>query len=229
MVSLRGAVLVAGLTASCTEFQGTAEPVASEDAAPPSSPDAAPDTARPPVTEPRDAGTEDADADAGARDKLVFVTSDAWNGILGGLSGADTRCVAAADRAALGGEWVAWISAEGQDAIARIEHDGPYVRVDGARVVRNKAQLASGILAVGIELTESGETVRDNRLVWTGTLEDGKQSARCNDWSTNNSIAFGAIGATNRRDRAWTDNGGPGFGFRNWGCQTKARLYCFER
>ncbi|MBX3258175.1 MAG: hypothetical protein KIS78_21640 [Labilithrix sp.] len=226
MVSFRGAVLAAAITASCTQFQGTTEPIVTEDAAPPSYADAASEAEAEagPAPAPPDAGPDDA-----GRDKRVFVTSDAWNGVMGGLSGADTRCVAAADRAELGGDWIAWISADGEDAIARIEHDGPYVRLDGARVVRNKAQLRSGILTVAIELTETGEAVAENRLVWTGTLENGARSADCNNWSTDNVVVFGAIGTLNRRDRGWTDNGGPAPGFRNWGCQTKARLYCFER
>ncbi|MBX3223016.1 MAG: DUF1554 domain-containing protein [Labilithrix sp.] len=224
MVLLRRAVLAVALTTSCTTFQRTAELEATDDAAPPSVPDAAPDVDAP---APLDAGPTEA-GDASNEDKRVFVTSDAWNGIMGGVSGADTRCVAAADRAALGGDWIAWISADGKHALARITHEGPYVRLDGARVVRNRTQLASGVLAVAIELTESGAAVTENRHVWTGTRENGTIFADCNNWSTDNAVTFGTIGALDRRDRTWTDNGGPGPGFRNWGCQTKARLYCFE-
>ena len=188
-------------------------------------PDADADDATPSPLE-KDSGDA---GDAGTEEKRVFVTSTAFNGIMGGVSGVDARCIAAADRAGLGSDWVAWISADGKNAIDRITHDGPYVRLDGARVVRDKSQLVLGVLTSPIDRTESGETVTENLLVWTGTFMNGTFSTDCNNWSTNNALTYGAMGTLSRVDRQWTDNGGPGAGFRNWGCQTSARLYCFER
>lgn len=177
-----------------------------------------------------DAGDAAEDAppvDAG--DKRVFVTSGAWNGNMGGRAGADARCVAAADRARLGGDWIAWLSEDGAHALDRLTHPGPYVRLDGARVVRDKAQLVAAVLTSPIELDEDGDVVEGIDLVWTGTLRTGLFSADCNQWATSNLAVFGTIGTLRFADRRWTDNGGPGPGFRNWGCQTVARLYCFER
>jgi hypothetical protein len=160
--------------------------------------------------------------------KRVFVTSDVFNGFMGGESSVDARCIAAADRAGLGGSWVAWISADGKNAIDRIEHDGPYQRLDGLRVVRNKAQLASGVLTNPIDVLETGERFGGEIRVWTGTRANGAAGVDCNNWSTSNALVFGTLGELNRTNAGWTDNGGTG-PTRDWGCQTVARLYCFER
>lgn len=231
MCALRGLVLASMLVAACAPIVGITdldvEVDAEEDASAPPSEQPRTDSAVP--DDASSSSDDDAASDAGIVEKRVFVTSTAFNGIMGGAAGVDARCVAAADRVGLGGDWIAWISADGNNAIDRITHDGPYVRLDGARVVRDKSQLASGVLTSPIRLTEKGEAVTENLLVWTGTFVDGTFSTDCNNWSTSNVLTYGAMGTLSRVDHWWTDNGGPGGGFRNWGCQTSARLYCFER
>jgi len=170
----------------------------------------------------------------GAVKKRVFVTSDFVQGDLNGLAGADARCIAAANRASLlGNDWKAWLSANGANAIDRIKHDGPYVRLDSVQVVKDKAQLISGTLTAPINVDEERRVVSDanadNARVWTGSFTNGQLSVDCNNWSTTNALAFGGLGQLNRSDGSWTDNGGPGAGFRHWGCQTRGHLYCFEQ
>lgn len=173
----------------------------------------------------------DSDADSGAIVfKRVFVTKEASNGIIGGLKGADERCNNAAESTKLGGTWVAWMSGEGKNAIDRLTFDGPYRLLDGREVVASKAELLSGKLKVPINVMETGETAAGNVRVWTGTRANGNQAATCDGWVTNNPIVFGTLGSLDRTLQGlWTDNGGPGAGFRDWGCQTDARLYCFEQ
>ncbi len=163
--------------------------------------------------------------------KRVFVTSDTSNGVLKDLITADNRCEMAAARAKLGGKkWIAWLSDSNTNAIDRLMFDGPYVRMDGKEVAFNKAQLASGALTHPITLMETSDPATNVLLVWTGTLSTGLKSVTCNDWTTANVVVFGAIGTLdNPKNGIWTDNLGPGGGFRNWGCQTTARLYCFEQ
>ena len=55
--------------------------------------------------------------------KRVFVTSVAYNGNLGQLSGADAKCQAHADAASLGGAWKALISGSSTSAKQRIEYN----------------------------------------------------------------------------------------------------------
>jgi hypothetical protein len=182
---------------------------------------------------PKDAGIAPdlPDVDASSA-KFVFVTSDKSNGILNGWEGADARCIAAANRASLPGKWLAWISVNGKPAIDRIIHDGPYLRLDKFTVVSNKAQLTSGALTSPINVNELKQLVSDANpediRVWTGTFSNGQPSVDCDDWRSANPLVFGGLGQLNRIDGSWTDNGGPGGGFRHWGCQTTAHVYCFQ-
>lgn len=191
-------------------------------------------------TKPADAGPSPDDAsgpDASDIDassaKLVFVTSDKSNGLLNGWEGADARCIAAANRGSLPGDWIAWISVGGKPAIDRITHQGPYIRLDKFAVVSSRAQLTSGALTSPINVNEMNQVVSDANpedvRVWTGTFSNGQVSVDCDGWRTANPLMFGGLGQLNRIDGSWTDNGGPGGGFRHWGCQTTAHLYCFQK
>lgn len=229
-------VVVALGAAACGSILGITDPVVdgpgdaavvqpgpdSDEPPPVVRPDAAPDAG--------DAAAPVADADAADVVKRVFVSSDLTNGIIGGLAGADTICTNAAKRGNLGpSTWVAWLSGDGKNAIDRITHDGPYDMLDGRRVVSQKTELTSGKLQTAIVITEDGTPYQGTTLVWTGTSADGHLFAVCSNWTTNNPVDFGTIGSLDQpHDALWTDNLGPGAGFRNWGCQTSARLYCFE-
>ena len=175
------------------------------------------------------------DADAAKPGKRVFVTSTMSNGIIGGRDGADSICTVAASNAKLSGKWIAWLSQGGTqvpDAPDRIPHDGPFRRLDNIPVAHNKAQLLSGSLLAPIITTETGTLLTsppiEESRVWTGTTVNGKLHVDCIGWSTGNSLEFGSMGTLTRVDANWTRNGGPGFGFTDWGCQTLGRLYCFE-
>jgi hypothetical protein len=92
------------------------------------------------------------------------------------------------------------------------------------------AWLVTGVLSNPINVTEKGNrlSATDITNVWTGTRGDGQIGATCSDWTTDVSTVFGTMGSLHLADGKWTDNGGPGLGFTDWGCQSAARLYCFE-
>lgn len=185
---------------------------------------------QPPVVAPSDAGVE-ADAYRGPAPKRVFVTSRTWPGDLGGRRGADEHCTTAALLGGLtGGPWIAWIATESGPAIDGVT-DSAYVLLDGRPVVTGKKQLASGNLTVPINITESdASTASGNVVVWTGTFANGEAGDRCGDWSTSGGFSVGTAGSLDRAtDGGWNDNGGAGVPLRSWPCNTKARLYCFER
>ena len=200
-------------------------------------------------SETTDASLQDRDADASSSpdsdaigeddeppQKRVFVTSTMSTGILGGRKGADALCAAAAATGKLPGTWIAWLSQSGElipNAIDRIPHDGPFYRLDGVLVAQDKARLASGTLNAPIITTETGALLtspsREEARVWTGTVSNGTLVNDCNQWSSSSSVVFGTLGSlTYITNGIWTNNGGPGAGFTSWGCQTRARLYCFE-
>ena len=89
---------------------------------------------------------------------LVFVTKAAFQGNLGGLTGADERCEAAARRAGLPGHFRAWLSTADQPAGARVaQKDVPYVMPGGIQVADDYRDLTDGHLAHPIDRTEYGE------------------------------------------------------------------------
>jgi hypothetical protein len=196
-----------------------------------------PDSAPPPP--PRtDAESEGGTiVDAATANKRVFLTSTVMTGTLAnhpGVDGADALCTSIAKAALLGeGPWVAWVSGNGKNAIDRLSstYEGPYVTLTGRQIVANKAQLTSGQLDGPIDVMEDKQDASSNQpWVWTGTLANGQASVACTDWTDEN-FASGAIGFFDQSAGGrWTDNGGPQPPLlRNWGCNTPARLYCFEK
>ena len=162
---------------------------------------------------------------SGGTSKRVFVTASAYDGNLGGLAGADTKCTTAALGAGLGGSWKAWLSDTNTDALNRIADVGPWYFVDRTtRVFNNKANLAT-IPLTPIIMTEQG-----NRLptaltdeVWTGTFEGGLRStANCFDWSsnTNGTGHYGTAQYTNN----WSN-----YASQAVKCSATLRMYCLEQ
>jgi len=159
--------------------------------------------------------------------KRVFVTATAYNGNLGGLSGADSKCNADASSAGLGGSWKAWLSTSTVHAKDRIS-DGLYVRVDNSTIIAtSKTDLLDGTLQNSISKTAMGVDASDWPM-WTGTLSDGTviTNKHCSNWTSNSSGINGRIGDRSVKGIEWTDYyDASGFS----GCATVfGRIYCFE-
>ncbi len=79
--------------------------------------------------------------------KRIFVTSTLYSGNLGGLSGADAKCLTAAQSVNLPGTWKAWLSSSTINAIDRIAEVGPwyFVGVDPALATDRRERTRSGI------------------------------------------------------------------------------------
>jgi len=160
--------------------------------------------------------------------KRVFVTSQTFTGDFrayanpmepNGLNGANIVCNQAASGAGLGGQWVAWLSVTGDDAIHRINDVAPWYLVDRSTKVfdtHDQLALPANVL---INMTEHGDTA--SGPAWTGTTLKGvAHSARCGEW-TNSGSSLGAWGDTgNAFDWSYKDTNR---------CSTTARLYCFEQ
>jgi len=173
----------------------------------------------------------DAAVDGAPAFRRVFLTStETPNGILSGISGGDAICAAAVTSAKLGGTWVAWLSGNGKNAIERVTFNGPYRLLDNTPVVTDRTQLVTTGPSHAINVMENGQVATDSEpWVWTGTQKNGVASNfRCTDWTKSDAIVYGVAGSFDQTNK-WTDNGGPGAGFPGFGCQTNARLYCFEQ
>jgi uncharacterized protein DUF1554 len=165
---------------------------------------------------------------------VVFVTSAAYDGNLGGLAGADATCQAHAETAGVRGSFKAWLSDDAISAGDRLYHAAtPYVLVDGTVVANDWAELASNFLAHPIDRTELGDspTVFDTGCgpfagVFTGTGAPNAFSVagqNCNGWSTADGAVNALIGHALEANSHWTNL----CSFQP--CSTPTPLYCIEQ
>jgi WD40 repeat protein len=172
----------------------------------------------------------------------VFVTSQLFDGNLGGVAGADAKCQAAAQAAGISGTFKAWIStvADGGPAARFTRATTPYTLLDGTIIADNWTALTSGYLRAPIYLTELGGVPPQGTgashygqiwygwhipLVFSNTTYDGNVSdpnGDCGGWAS-------------------TQQGYPGYGRADdtggwWSayvtgqsCTETAPLYCFEQ
>lgn len=154
---------------------------------------------------------------------LVFATSTNQQGGFGGLSGGDGICNTLAAAQGLPGPYKVWLSdSTGSPSTRFTQSTGPYVRVDGAFVANNWADLTDGSLLNPININESGVFIPGNGNVWTNTNPDGTPSGiqNCANWTVNGSNnAFGGIYDSTT---AWTTG-------IQAGCGNNGRLYCFQQ
>lgn len=165
--------------------------------------------------------------------KLAFVTSLTYDGNLGGLSGADSRCQARASSAGLVGSFKAWISGDSTSEEARdrlTQADVPYRRVDGVKIADDWDDLTDGSLDAPLNVDQNGNTVVSSLTAYTNTDPDGSRhelDRECGpgngpQWNSDSEFesgAYGTVGATNGT-WSWVTNNA---------CDNFRRLYCFEQ
>jgi len=147
---------------------------------------------------------------------LTFVTGSTYEGTsLGGLSGADAICQAAATAAGYAGTYKAILSSDALSAASRLTLSYPIVRAtDGTTVVASSnlwnSALVNAISSVG------------GPSVWTGTNANGSISTgnTCSSWTGGTNGMFGTQNAT---DHNWTANNPQGCTAIN------LSLYCIQQ
>jgi len=152
----------------------------------------------------------------------VFVSSQTYNGNLGGLSGADVKCQGLANTANLQGTFKAWLSTSTVNAKDRfISKNLPYYTVNGIKVADNFNDLIDGSLDNPINVDEKGKIV--SYSVWTGTKTNGEKetSNLCNDWMIDSPNYRGRTGDSSSYTDSWTYWNKPT-------CDNNVRLYCFQ-
>ena len=160
----------------------------------------------------------------------VFVTSYATSSDMGGPTGGDEFCTSLAEEGGLSGSWVAYLSGGGTSAITRIP-DGPYVRLDGAPIADDKADLTDGSIANPININELGTATYG--FVCTGSSEAGyatgpatASGGNCQGWTRGCGVCDGdhwyvEVGRTDRTSDDWSTAG--------WNFCGACTLYCFEQ
>jgi hypothetical protein len=157
---------------------------------------------------------------------LVFVTSSAHKGKLGGLTGADAICQAEATAASLPGTYMAWLSDGAASPSTRFltQASGPYRLVTGETVANNWTALTTTLpLQHVINVTAAGATVVSP--VWTYTQPNGSATGggrNCGNWTSDYILDSGERGGSLETDGRWTHAA-------YTPCDLSCRLYCFQQ
>lgn len=229
LLSLRGPAIgiaapslaISALIGACSGFEGESENVQGVDAS-------GGDAETSEFTDASVVGDTSAEAsvtvscgEAGAC-KRVFVTSTAFDGNLGGLAGANSKCVVAATNAGLGGAWTAWVSSGSVGIRARTEIAGSwYIGADEA--IRIPEAGSDDIVVLHpLSLDERGQTIPPGDVVWTGTIPCPVVPAgsTCAAWSRVD--MNGTYGDPTQTAATWSNAG-------KRSCSELAHLYCFEQ
>jgi hypothetical protein len=156
---------------------------------------------------------------------LVFVTSWAVNGNLGGLDGADEICQFLAEENGLPGTYLAWLSDDiGAPSARFMRSPGPYLLLNETIIADDWADLTSGSLKAPINRTEEDEPFLPPFETWTNTKVDGtldESLADCESWATVNAV--GSVGNVLASTANWTDENP----FQT--CSISAHIYCFQQ
>lgn len=163
-------------------------------------------------------------------DKRVFVTSTTYQGNLGGVAGADDKCQAQANAAALGGTWRAILSQPGQAnwAINRIDYNwNRLVSMNGQVVAASPDDLWDGTISNPINRDENNAV--QTGYVWSGSTSSGvslvedSHMMNCSLWTSIdgffNTVKLGIVGGI---DSSWMQTA------IETSCSTSRRLYCME-
>src|ERR1700679_939042 len=111
--------------------------------------------------------------------RRVFISSETFTANLGGASGADVKCNAAALVAGLGGTWAAWLSTSSSTAKQRFVHSAvSWKLLDGTVIANDWNDLVSGSLEHNIDRDENNALVVWNAstfegIAWTSSFTDG--------------------------------------------------------
>ena len=165
--------------------------------------------------------------------KRVFVSATQYDGNLGGLAGADSKCQLAADSKSLGGRWKAWLSDGTSSALERVAGSGPWVQTDRFSVAfANRAALQTLPSEAIFEDEDSAIAPLNRRYgiqSWTNTATGGSAkslspSFDCADWTMNSSqdSSVGGTGGPLEGGNQWTDAG-------TAPCAQANSLICFEQ
>lgn len=158
------------------------------------------------------------------RDRLVFVTSEGWSGMMSGFGGAYARCQQAAFSAGHStpkvfypwlNDGTFWPSAD------FIRSQGRYVLSTGQVIALDWNDLTDGELLHPIDRTIDGILLQVP--VWTATKVDGTPftDGHCSGWSSSGT-EYARFGFSDLADAGWTD-----YGF-SLPCGAGAHLYCIE-
>ena len=170
-----------------------------------------------------------------------MTTSFGTGGNLGGIAGADFRCLTRAKDAGLPGEFKAWLTDASPDTAPATRFEstsftGWYLGTDGTPIAHGWDDLTSlddnqtDYLKAPIRADENGDDIGSDASVWTNTGPDGLQdpaNQHCKNWNSSSAGDMGAVGLSSQDAQlepstiAWTQ-------FDTEKCSANDSLYCFQ-
>jgi hypothetical protein len=165
---------------------------------------------------------------AGEMRNYMFVTSEDYDVVAGGIAGADGKCNQLAGAAGLPGSYVAWLSTKGASAISRLQTASGWIRQDRMPFAVSLEALRMNQILYPPRIDERGNDVgllidpaHANERYWvaTGTLADLSLGPNASDWK-DAAVEF-QVGDVIGGSGVWTDAERTRSGLR--------RLYCFGK
>lgn len=162
--------------------------------------------------------------------KIVFVTSTTYNGNLGGVAGANSKCMTRAAAASLPGVYKAWVSTEADSPSTTFtKNPDGYILTDRVTMVANSwDELSTVNLINPINKNEFGES--QEGVAWTSTYPNGEACGdvyddSCVQWTYAGPYQHGDGGSTAKTGFEWSYLPAEG----EVQCDMEARLYCFQQ
>ena len=174
------------------------------------------------------------------KSRLIFITSEVYDGSLGGVAGAYDKCNTLAEGAGLPGEYRPWLLAADDKLSDRFpEYSQQPLKFVYFTTLKNIALAESfqELLDTGprkpISVTEKGDLVYKVR-VWTNVTSDGHPGVGdCLNWKSLDEKFYAGVGINGysevdkqlewRTNRWWTEFGQPIICKANW-----IHLYCIQ-
>jgi hypothetical protein len=150
---------------------------------------------------------------------IVFATSTKTLGNFGSVAAANAICQGRAQAVGRRGTFVAWLSANGDNALPHVVSAGPWYLTTGELAVQRSQLGTDNGITHEIDRDESGNAADDE--AWTGTRAGAFYIYACNTWTSSSSANGGTVGNV-------TGNGGGWTAHRAVGCGNMKRLYCFQ-
>ncbi|MCT4641399.1 MAG: DUF1554 domain-containing protein [Bacteriovoracaceae bacterium] len=157
----------------------------------------------------------------------IFVTSESYNGNLGAIAGANTKCAALASSAGLKRTYKALISDSSSDAVSSIVLKGSIYIFDDLDEKRLVAISPSSLWSTSstdllntITYDEKGQYLAKN--VWSGSFDGGNSSFdHCLNWTSSNGSNNGTIGDNSQSDARWINSA-------SFACNATYGIYCIS-
>ncbi len=156
--------------------------------------------------------------------KYLFATKAVTSGSLGGYSGADAKCQAAAVAAGLPGTYLAWMNVP---ATRFAKSSSPYVLANGAVVASNWTDLVDAKLTRALNLDEYGAGLTGSAQVWADADAKGLAfftSKNCAGWNSGFASSRGSFGISTATDESWA-----GRISQDSECLAMRHLYCVQQ